>query len=106
MNSDSGALGNRGQGAHSLGPPEPVSKAQGQIEWTEQRTGAGAGAAKYSQMLTALGHSPDILGETDRPGEGSVSSPRSPSENPVSPSHCLYNKSTQWALRLSGAGAT
>lgn len=53
-------------------PPEPVSKAQGQIEWTEQRTGAGAGVAKYSQMLTALGHSPDILGETDRPGEGSV----------------------------------
>lgn len=72
MNSDSGALGNWGQGAHSLGPPETVSRAQGQIERTEKRTGAGPGVAKYSQMLTALGHSPDILGEADRPGEGSV----------------------------------
>lgn len=28
--------------------------------------------SKYSQMLTALGHSPDILGDTERPGEQSV----------------------------------
>lgn len=53
-------------------PPKAVSRAQGQIERTEQRTGARPKVAKYSQMLTALGHSPDILGKTDRPGEGSV----------------------------------
>lgn len=43
-------------------------------EWPEQRTEAGpqGRVAKYSQMLTALGHSPDILGETERPGQGSV----------------------------------
>lgn len=29
-------------------------------------------AAKYSQMLTALGHSPDILGGTEMPGKGSA----------------------------------
>lgn len=49
---------------------EPISVAQvdgmrafgqRQIEWTEQRTGAGPRMTKYSQMLTALGHSPDIL---------------------------------------------
>lgn len=33
---------------------------------------AWGGAAKYSQMLTALGHSPDILGETERSGKGSA----------------------------------
>lgn len=33
---------------------------------------AWGGAAKYSQMLTALGHSPDILGKSERPGKGSA----------------------------------
>lgn len=64
--------GKPGSGGSFSGTPEPVSRAQGQIEQTKKRTGAGPRAAKYSQMLTALGHSPDILGETDRPGEGSV----------------------------------
>lgn len=55
------------------------------MEWTDQRTGAGPQGwcvAKYSQMLTALGHSPDILRETERPGGGQWS--QEPEQKPSS----------------------
>lgn len=65
----------------------PGAKREGCVlmEWTDQRTGAGPQGwcvAKYSQMLTALGHSPDILGETERPGGGQWS--QEPEPNPSS----------------------
>ena len=62
-----------GAGSSFSGTPPKLSPGlKDTLKGLSRGLGPGPGVAKYSQMLTALGHSPDILGETDRPGEGSV----------------------------------
>lgn len=110
MKSGNEALGNgwrAGAGSSFSGDPLNLSPGaqlegmcafgQGQIEWTEQRTGAGLG--RGSKILTNA----DSTGTFSRHPGGNrkarkrVSSSRSLSKSPLPPSLCLYSGSIQVA---------
>lgn len=53
-------------------------------------------------MLTALGHSPDILGKTEKPGEGRRQGSLEPKQKPLSPSAFTVDQLSGSTLESQG----